>query len=170
RKTLPLTRQSLAMWAKNWRKVQDCAAALTLLAEGPGEDVAEAAHQAVFDVKAAFAAALEQDLELHQFWPALFGFVKTVNGLAAKGKLGGAGAKACLKALRHVDAVLGILDPVQLPVPLADLPEAVQDLLARREAARKSKDFKASDALRDEIATAGYRLEDTAAGPRLFPA
>ncbi|HBR06931.1 MAG TPA: cysteine synthase, partial [Desulfovibrio sp.] len=76
RKTLPLTRQSLAMWAKNWRKVQDCAAALTLLAEGPGEDVAEAAHQAVFDVKAAFAAALEQDLELHQFWPALFGFVK----------------------------------------------------------------------------------------------
>ncbi len=170
RKTLPLTRQSLAMWAKNWRKVQDCAAALTLLAEGPGEDVAEAAHQAVFDVKAAFAAALEQDLELHQFWPALFGFVKMVNGLAAKGKLGGAGAKACLKALRHVDAVLGILDPVQLPVPLADLPEAVQDLLARREAARKSKDFKASDALRDEIATAGYRLEDTAAGPRLFPA
>ncbi|HMM39054.1 MAG TPA: cysteine synthase [Desulfovibrio sp.] len=168
RKSLPLTRQSLSMWGKNWRKVQDCAASLTLQAGSPGEDVPDRARQAVFDLKAAFSAALEDDLSLHQFWPALFGFVKTVNGLAAKDRLGGAGAAACLKALRGVDRVLGILDPVQLPVPQAELPDAVHKLLAEREAARERKDFAASDALRDRIAEAGYRLEDTAAGTRVF--
>lgn len=40
-------------------------------------------------------------------------------------------------------------------------------LLQRREELRKAKDFKAADALRDELAALGYTIEDTPTGPRL---
>jgi len=44
----------------------------------------------------------------------------------------------------------------------------VRLLVERREAARGAKDFTASDALRQELAAKGFRVEDTAAGPRLY--
>jgi len=51
----------------------------------------------------------------------------------------------------------------------ADLapPEEVLSLLDQRERAREVKDWARADALRDELASLGYRVEDTAEGPRL---
>jgi cysteinyl-tRNA synthetase len=43
-------------------------------------------------------------------------------------------------------------------------------LLEQRQAARKAKDFKKSDALRDELKAKGWVIEDTASGPKLKPA
>jgi cysteinyl-tRNA synthetase len=48
------------------------------------------------------------------------------------------------------------------------LPAEVAEIVRKRELARKSKDFALADALRDELVEAGYRLEDTASGPRVF--
>lgn len=47
------------------------------------------------------------------------------------------------------------------------IPKEIEDLAKAREAARASKDFAESDRLRDEIASHGYRVEDTARGYRL---
>jgi cysteinyl-tRNA synthetase len=40
-------------------------------------------------------------------------------------------------------------------------------LLEARQAARKSKDFKRADAMRDELKTKGWVIEDTPKGPKL---
>ena len=40
----------------------------------------------------------------------------------------------------------------------------IQELLRLREAARAKKDFARADEIRDEIASAGYELRDTADG------
>ncbi len=48
-------------------------------------------------------------------------------------------------------------------------PEDVQALVAEREAARASKDFAASDDLRDRIAERGWVVQDTPAGSVLVP-
>ena len=40
----------------------------------------------------------------------------------------------------------------------------IQELLRLREAARAEKDFARADEIRDEIASAGYELRDTADG------
>jgi cysteinyl-tRNA synthetase len=40
-------------------------------------------------------------------------------------------------------------------------------LLEARQAARKAKDFKRSDAVRDQLKAQGWRIEDTPKGPRL---
>jgi cysteinyl-tRNA synthetase len=40
-------------------------------------------------------------------------------------------------------------------------------LLEERQAARKSKNFARSDAIRDELKAKGWQIEDTPKGPRL---
>jgi cysteinyl-tRNA synthetase len=44
--------------------------------------------------------------------------------------------------------------------------QTIQDLIARREAARRARDFKTSDAVRTQLAAAGIILEDTKDGAR----
>ena len=46
----------------------------------------------------------------------------------------------------------------------SDNDEAIEDLVARRQAAREAKDWAAADALRDELAALGVIVEDTPAG------
>ncbi|MDQ7834645.1 MAG: cysteine synthase [Humidesulfovibrio sp.] len=177
RKPLSASAQSLSMWARNWHKVQEAACGLRL-AQGPadgrkGKDVPEDVAQAVFDLKAGLAGALEDDLSLHRYWPKLFTFVKLVNGWlsatgTSAGTMNGASATLCLQQLEAADAVLGILDLSQMPVACDCLPEAVRALVNEREAARKAKDFAASDTLRERLTSCGYRVEDTAQGPRVY--
>ena len=38
-----------------------------------------------------------------------------------------------------------------------------------RQAARTAKDFERADAIRDELASMGYEIRDSAEGPRLVP-
>ncbi|MGO9440736.1 MAG: cysteine--tRNA ligase, partial [Terriglobales bacterium] len=44
--------------------------------------------------------------------------------------------------------------------------QAIQDLIAKRETARRARDFKTSDAIRAQLAEAGIILEDTKDGMR----
>lgn len=168
RKPLHASEENLSMWARNWRKIQECAAVLNLAQAGNGDTIPADVEQAVFDLKAGFKTAMEEDMALHHFWPVLFKFVKQVNGWAAAGTMNGASAKVCLAELMVVDSILCILDQTQMPIPLSDLPVDVQGMLADRQKAREAKDFTASDELRDKIGEAGFRLEDTANIPRVF--
>ncbi|PKN08351.1 MAG: cysteine synthase [Deltaproteobacteria bacterium HGW-Deltaproteobacteria-8] len=169
RKPLSASTQSLSMWARNWHKVQETACGLRLaLGAGGGKDVPEDVAQAVFDLKAGLAAALEDDLSLHRYWPKLFTFVKLVNGWLSAGNFPGVAASLCLQQLEAADAVLGILDLSQMPVACDCLPADVRALVEEREAARKAKDFAASDSLREKLSGCGFRVEDTAQGPRVY--
>ena len=142
-----LSAENLSMWARNWRRMQDGAAALAMALDSTGDEVSRDVEQAIFDLKAGFKAAMDEDLALHHFWPVLFKFIKLVNGWAAAGTLTGAAARACHAELLAVDEIIGILDPAQMPVPLSELPADVQGMLADRQKTRESKDFAASDAL-----------------------
>jgi len=46
-------------------------------------------------------------------------------------------------------------------------PEEIMKIVEEREEARKKKDFKTSDALRDKINAKGWLLSDTKDGPKL---
>ena len=51
--------------------------------------------------------------------------------------------------------------------PAAEAPPELLALLEERQAARKSKNFARSDAIRDELKAKGWQIEDTPKGPRL---
>jgi cysteinyl-tRNA synthetase len=80
----------------------------------------------------------------------------------AENSLNPADAAAALAAWEKLDTVLGIGAPVETEVP----PEIVA-LLEARQAARKAKDFKRSDVIRDELKAKGWVIEDTPKGPKL---
>ncbi|MDQ7830926.1 MAG: cysteine synthase [Desulfovibrionaceae bacterium] len=176
RKSLSQAPDTLAMWAKNRARVQETAVMLTEMADAAAPDRDEAgaagenrAVQAAGELFAALSKALEEDLGLYRFWPELFAFCRTVNAQAAAHRLSAADAARCLAALGEVDAVLGLLDENDLPVPRAAWPEGLAALVAGREAARRDRDFALADSLRGDIAAAGFRLEDAPAGTRLYP-
>lgn len=69
--------------------------------------------------------------------------------------------------LQDADAHLGLslTSPPSMPTFTdADIPQEIHDTLARREAARASKDFATADALRKEIENRGYRVDDGPSG------
>jgi cysteinyl-tRNA synthetase len=47
------------------------------------------------------------------------------------------------------------------------VPAELTALLEARQAARKAKDFKRADAIRDELKAKGWTIEDTPKGPKL---
>ena len=64
-----------------------------------------------------------------------------------------------------------LFDPFRRTVPEAQaqaVPEEVMALVTKRETARRDKQFERSDELRIQIETAGYVLEDTPSGPRIY--
>ncbi len=169
RKPLVCSDQALSMWVKNQQRVQELAAGLSQHCADEG-GISEEVEQEVFNLKSGLSQALEEDLKLHRFWPILFSFTKTVNGLLASGKINTNEASACLEQLLEVDHILGILDREAMPVALASLPANIRQAVEDREKARREKDFKTADQLRDKVLEAGYNIEDSSEGPRVFKA
>ena len=72
--------------------------------------------------------------------------------------------------LEDADAHLGLSlvnPPTAGALKEADIPIQIQDLLARRSAARTSKDFKEADRIRSDIEKSGYHVDDGPNGPVL---
>jgi cysteinyl-tRNA synthetase len=109
-----------------------------------------------------FAAALDDDFNVSAAWAAVFEWVRYNNKLAASGELPPMRAAASLAAWKKVATVLGMA-----PVEAAGAPPALLALLEQRNTARKAKDFKLADALRDQLKQEGWIIEDTPKGARL---
>ncbi|MBI2924086.1 MAG: cysteine--tRNA ligase [Verrucomicrobia bacterium] len=111
---------------------------------------------------AAFAAALDDDLNMSAAWGVIFDWVRETNRALAERTLSAERAAAALAAWQRLDTVLGIGT-----VATAEAPPEILALLDERQAGRKAKDFKRADALRAELKAKGWVIEDTPKGPRL---
>ena len=109
-----------------------------------------------------FSAALDDDLNISASWAAVFDCVRETNKRIADNSLSLDDAAANLAAWDKVDSVLGIGAKSE-----TDIPVEILALLEARQAARKAKDFKKSDAIRDELKAKGWTIEDTPKGPKL---
>ncbi len=115
------------------------------------------------EADANFIAALEDDLNTPKALAVLYALAGEAN------KADNADDKVRLKgALLASGAVIGLLqqDPEAWFQEGGDGPEAteIEDLIARRLAARKSKDFAEADRIRDDLAAQGVLLEDGPGG------
>ncbi len=111
-----------------------------------------------------FEAALDDDLNLPDAIAAAFDLLREGNRLLDKGLAGPEGAGAALASLRLVDSRLGVIERrAAVEEVLTDMED---DLLRRREQARRDRDYAASDRLRDELLAIGIQVEDTKDGTR----
>lgn len=109
------------------------------------------------------AAALNDDLNAPRAVAALFDFVRAANRELDQPN-GMAGAARALQAFERVAGVLDVL-PTAKAVDRG-LASWVEERIAARAQARKSKDFKAADAIRAELAGRGVEIEDTPTGTK----
>ncbi len=114
------------------------------------------------DLVTRFAAALEDDLNISAAWAAVFEWVRETNKRIAENSLSGSDAAAALAVWEKVDSVLGIGTKSE-----AEIPAEILALAEARTAAKKAKDFKRADAIRDELKVKGWVIEDTPKGPKL---
>ena len=108
-----------------------------------------------------FEVDMDDDLNTPKALSTLFTYVKRMNTLIDSNSVGREEASQAISALKRVDSVLGIMDFKE-----EQLPPRLAELLAKRDRARKRKDFAESDKLREELLAEGIIVEDTATGSR----
>jgi cysteinyl-tRNA synthetase len=127
--------------------------------KGSGEEIAELIHK----VQAGFGEAMDDDLNVSVALAALFDFVRDVNNLLDANAVSKAEAEQVYALAAGFDNVLGVIGKVEAG---AALPEEAVVLIGKREEARKSKDWKMADAIRQQLKAMGIVIEDTAQGVR----
>ena len=113
---------------------------------------------------AAFANALADDLNISSALASVFDMVREINGLCDGGHVGKENGQEVIALLKEFNRVLGVLS---FEKQAEEIPQELEEALAKRIEARKQKNWALSDSLRDFIVSRGYTIEDTSEGARL---
>ena len=109
-----------------------------------------------------FSSALDADLCISAAWAVVFDWIREMNKRLAENSLTAHDAAIALTSWDKIDSVLGIGAKSEVEIPVE-----INSLLEARQAARKAKDFKKSDSIRDELKAKGWIIEDTPKGAKL---
>ncbi len=115
--------------------------------------------QLIKKVNEDFEKEMDNDLNTSGALAAIFDFMREVNTLMSEQNLSSEDADRCVMAMREFDEVLGVMDKEK-----ESLDKEVDALIAKREDARKKKDFKAADKIREDLKKQGILLDDTPLG------
>ena len=125
----------------------------------PGPDNPEM-DQAVYDLGKNFSDSMDDNLNVSAALAALFQFIRQINKMVDQNGLSTDDKKKIIKVLERIDSVLGVID---LAVP--DVGQYEEELIKKREHARKNKDWESADRLRQELKDKGIEIIDTKDGP-----
>ncbi|MED6314089.1 MAG: cysteine--tRNA ligase, partial [Verrucomicrobiota bacterium] len=152
RETFNFTLDGLAGARTALNRINECA---TKLREAAGNTQSNPATEVVEK----FTTALDDNLNVSSAWAAVFDWVRDCNRKLVDNSMDPETAASELAAWEHIDTVLGVgVDQEEAPAELIELME-------ERTEARKAKDFSRADAIREELTSKGWTIEDTAEGP-----
>ncbi|NBR72527.1 MAG: hypothetical protein EBT75_10655 [Proteobacteria bacterium] len=107
--------------------------------------------------------ALREDLET----PRALGAMYSAVGELEQKRKAGFSSEAAARELAGLDRILAVLGVEPAYEKNEEPPDEIRSLGEAREAARKAKDWKESDRLRDELAKSGWEVRDGAGSWRL---
>ncbi len=125
-----------------------------------GKETGSKVGELIKDAEQKFEEAMDDDLNISKALAAIFDFVKEINKL----ELGKKDSEKVIDAMMKFDKVLGLLEGEKFKIT-----EEQKKLVDEREAARKAKDFKNADRIRNELLAQGIVIEDTPNGVRCKP-
>ncbi|HLC00334.1 MAG TPA: cysteine--tRNA ligase [Candidatus Bathyarchaeia archaeon] len=132
------------------------------LKDSNGKGNGEKISQLIDKVQRCFGEAMDDDLNISVALASLFDFVRDVNNLLDNNELSKAEAEKVHALLTNFDNVLGVVGNVEVET----LPQEGALLIEKREQARKAKDWKTADEIRQQLKALGIVVEDTAQGVR----
>jgi cysteinyl-tRNA synthetase len=114
-------------------------------------------------VEGDFETTMNDDLNIGVALAKLYDFVHEVNALLDTGAVSKQEANDVTAFMKGIDSVLGVIGAVKTDEAL---PKEAEVLIAEREEARKSRDWKKADEIRLRLKTMGIVVEDTKTGVR----
>jgi cysteinyl-tRNA synthetase len=171
RRQLNFTPESLQAAASSVERLRNFSSRLHTekFPEGSSSAILERAAKA----KDEFDSGLADDLNTAQALAAIFDLVRDVNTAIDRGEFRQGDAAPVLEAMEKFDAIFAILrdddadklKALGIEAGASTLSDAdVEALIAERQAARKRRDFAASDRIRDQLAERGIIVEDSRDG------
>jgi cysteinyl-tRNA synthetase len=164
RKQLHFTWASLAQAEEALRRVSDFLARLdTVSAQDGHPEIA----QRVESARTAFRSLLEDDLNTAGGLGVVFDLVRSLNAGIDSGVVGARDLPAIRAAFEEFDRVLGVIalrreEDREVGVPAAE----IERLITERQTARRNRDFREADRIREDLAARGVLLEDAPGGTR----
>jgi cysteinyl-tRNA synthetase len=107
---------------------------------------------------------MDDDLNVTEALAILFNFIREVNKLMDKNKVSQAEAKEIRQLMYKFDKILGVIEKAEKLFEKGKLSREIQELIEKREEARKLKDWKTADEIREKLRQMGITLEDTPKG------
>ena len=136
---------------------------MAFLLENATAETATEAEQTWIDAlvkyKHDFIAAMDDDINTADAIAVIFELVRDLNS-----NLDATSSQSAIIAGQNLFAELTTVLGLAVKEKETNLDAAVEDLIAQRQAARKAKDFKRADEIRDELLAQGIVLEDTREG------
>jgi len=114
-------------------------------------------------LESCFGGSMDDDLNIGIALSSLFDFVREMNALLDANLVSKQEAADVGGLMMRIDSVLGVIGKVEVEEAL---PQDIDALVQKREAARKAKNWKEADAIRAQLKAMGIVLEDTAQGVR----
>jgi len=108
-----------------------------------------------------FISGMDNDLSVPEAMKHVFEFAKKVNKMIDNEEVGSSAAEEALDFLKKINSVMGVLNFEEKFIEISD---DITSLIEARNAARKEKDWKKSDEMRDKIKALGYILVDNKDG------
>ncbi|MDQ6856157.1 MAG: cysteine--tRNA ligase [Candidatus Dormibacteraeota bacterium] len=124
------------------------------------------ADSRVATARAAFEAAMDDDLNLPEAMGAVYTLIRALNRELDGGAVDGPTHMELAALIDEVDDVLGVLPLVERERAEAQLSAPEKAAFVAREAARAARDWAEADRLRDDLARMGVAVEDTPGGQR----
>ncbi len=112
-----------------------------------------------------FEKSMDNDLDTPKALASIFDLVKQGNKLLDKGKINKAEAKALHKLLMDFDKALGVIKAKKIAKISKAKEVKILGLIKERERARKAKDWKKADQIRNKLRKIGVEVKDTDKGP-----
>lgn len=135
-----------------WRQVETGHYELMHANNENGEKIEEFVNK----IGTEFDNALDKDFNTHLALSAFFQLVKETNRLAAEEKLGKENTKVIKKELKRMLEILGL----SIPEITDEQKEEINQMIIKREEARKDKQFEAADKIRDRLNEMNIELID----------
>ena len=152
RKPIPFSQERLDNAKRALERLDRCL--LKLRSVKQGQPCAER-EQLLYDLKAGFSSAMDDDLNVSAALATIFTVVKKVNALILRNQLHPQDASKIVDGFRSIDAVLDVLNFFD---DYFD-PE-IQRLLRQRDQARSEQNWGMADKIRDELRLRGILVQD----------
>jgi cysteinyl-tRNA synthetase len=135
---------------------------LRRLQDANGKGSGEKLTQLTRNVQLCFSEAMDDDLNVSVALASLFDFVREINLLLDANAVSRDEAEEVAALIADFDKVLGVIPQAEAEA----LPKEAEELIQKREEARKAKDWKTADEIRQQLKAMGIAVEDTAQGVR----